>query len=221
MPLRLCRVLVAGCTSGSAKTDKAQSEQMSSSSTPKADIYVLMSTRLNICGSQSLFGMLDYRAHKLFWLLTLPLRLVGWLLIFVSIGAGIAIGIIDVVPAKGADEEEARQIVLHGSIIWLAKKFNTDVENWTPEDTRGFVSAMNWRARRFFNTRERFETRIERFQEYYYETGRQPGVLTKDEMNKLIGDLEAGWFETAIVNNYFFYSILKALIVGFAILYLS
>jgi len=54
---------------------------MSSSSTPKADIYVLMSTRLNICGSQSLFGMLDYRAHKLFWLLTLPLRLVGWLLI--------------------------------------------------------------------------------------------------------------------------------------------
>jgi hypothetical protein len=210
-----------------------------------------------------LFGMLDYRAHKLFWLLTLPLRLVGWLLIFVSIGAGIAIAqwteyptllkiiigyvacegislvlsllymlllwvvqtaffwIIDVVPAKGADEEEARQIVLHGRIIWLAKKFNTDVENWTPEDTRGFVSAMNWRARRFFNTRERFETRIERFQEYYYETGRQPGVLTKDEMNKLIGDLEAGWFETAIVNNYFFYSILKALIVGFAILYLS
>ena len=38
-----------------------------------------------------MFGMLDYRAHKLFWLFSLPVRLIGWLMFFVAVGIGIAV----------------------------------------------------------------------------------------------------------------------------------
>ena len=38
-----------------------------------------------------MFGMLDYRAHKLFWLLTLPIRWTGKLSSFVCIGIAILI----------------------------------------------------------------------------------------------------------------------------------
>jgi hypothetical protein len=207
-----------------------------------------------------MFGMLDYRAHKLFWLFSLPIRLVGWLLFFVTLGIGIAVAqwveyptiirivigyvtfeavglimaviyqllmwivravffwIIDVVPSKGADEEEAREVVVNGPATWLVKKLSTDIEKWTTADTRALASTMNWRARLLFNARERLETRVERFQQYYYDTGRQPGVLTKDEVDKLVGDLKEGWFQIAIVNPYFFRSIVGAFIIAFAVL---
>jgi hypothetical protein len=38
-----------------------------------------------------MFGMLDYRAHKLFSLLVLPVWLIGRLLLLIAIGSGIAI----------------------------------------------------------------------------------------------------------------------------------
>ena len=38
-----------------------------------------------------MFGMLDYRAHKLLWLLWLPFLAASWLLYFISIGVGIAL----------------------------------------------------------------------------------------------------------------------------------
>jgi hypothetical protein len=43
--------------------------------------------------SLPMFGMLDYRAHKLFWLLTLPFRLIGKAFYFIFIAIAVSIGI--------------------------------------------------------------------------------------------------------------------------------
>jgi hypothetical protein len=107
-----------------------------------------------------MFGMLDYRAYKLFWLLTFPFRLAGRAFYFIFLGIAIWIGIwteyqplilqmviayvafeamflvfgilwwlvitwpiekiffwtVDVIPSKGADAVEAKEIVRRGGL---------------------------------------------------------------------------------------------------------
>jgi len=38
-----------------------------------------------------MFGMLDFRAHKLYWLLTFPFRLTNWVILFAAIPVGIIV----------------------------------------------------------------------------------------------------------------------------------
>src|SRR3990167_1959980 len=103
-----------------------------------------------------MFGMLDYRAHKLLWLLLLPVAIFFRLLFFVIVFASILIAyqitnisffqiivafivmeiagfifylfgcfveffikkvffwVVDIIPAYGADHEEAKAVVLFG-----------------------------------------------------------------------------------------------------------
>jgi hypothetical protein len=203
--------------------------------------------------------MLDYRAHKLFWLITLPIRIAGKLSFFLCVGIGIIIAqqtsynfwikaaiayasmeglmifvailwfiltwavktlffwIVDVIPARGADETEAREIVEKGRIIWLSKKFATDIENWTYNDTVGFVSVMNWRARLLFDARNRVAQRVRILVNHREETGKEPGSLTPAEWKELLGHLDASWFEKSIVNNYYFNSLMGIAIILFAL----
>ena len=138
-----------------------------------------------------MFGMLDYRAHKLFSLLTFPFRLVTKGVYFILIAIAVWIGVwtgyqpllqmivayvafegmgivfsilwlvlitwpvdkiffwmVDVVPARGENTEEAKEIVRKGRYIWLQKKMSNHIDEWTFEDTSDFVSLMNWRAHR-------------------------------------------------------------------------
>jgi len=117
-----------------------------------------------------MFGMLDYRAYKLYWLIGLPFRIVLRILFFIVIAIAIGIGhwtgypilvqivvayiameiiaivvglvwtllivmplekiffwLIDVVPSRGKDTEEAKDIVRSGPIIWLSKKLMNDI----------------------------------------------------------------------------------------------
>jgi hypothetical protein len=39
-----------------------------------------------------MFGMLDYRAYKLFWLIGLPLRIASWLALFVVAAISVIVG---------------------------------------------------------------------------------------------------------------------------------
>jgi uncharacterized membrane protein (Fun14 family) len=50
--------------------------------------------------------------------------------------------VIDVIPAKGADLAEAKEMVVGGPLLWLGKKFTTDIQNWTAEDTEQLASAI-------------------------------------------------------------------------------
>jgi hypothetical protein len=212
-----------------------------------------------------MFGMLDYRAYKLFWLLTFPFRILRKALYFMLVGIAIWIGIwsefqplvlqmviayvafegmgivlvilwtiliilpvdkmffwiVDVIPARGENIEEAKEIVRKGPAIWLTKKMTNHIDEWTFEDTDAFVSLMNWRARLFFNEREKFEKRIAILERVYYDTGKQPSELGENEVAKLLKPYKANWFETAIVNPHFVNSIMAATIIIGAILYLS
>lgn len=131
--------------------------------------------------------------------------------------------IIDVIPSKGADATEAREIVKNGRLVWLSKKFNRDIENWTDEDTEEFASALNWRARWFFKAREKVRKRAESFQDTFYQTGRQPGGFSQNEMAKLVGFIDGNWFgrtvQIAIVSPMYFNSILAfaAIVVAIAL----
>jgi hypothetical protein len=160
-------------------------------------------------GELAVFGMLDYRAHKLFFLFMLPLWLTSKISYYVCIAVGILIAqstgydfwakviiayactellaavvlgvwwavnllaqklffwIVDVIPAKGDNDEEAKEIVKKGRLIWLGKKFNSDVQNWNYEDTNALASTLNWRARMFFNIKDRIKQRILIFQQHW------------------------------------------------------
>ena len=54
-----------------------------------------------------MFGMLDYRAYKLFWLVGLPLRLISWVFFFAILAIAILIArwteypaLVQMVPAR-------------------------------------------------------------------------------------------------------------------------
>jgi hypothetical protein len=209
-----------------------------------------------------MFGMLDYRAYKLFWLLTFPLRiisrLVGFAFIVVAIliarwteysplmqiviaiaayqGMGLIFGLlwlflitlpaekiffwtVDVVPSHGEDEEEAKEIVRKGPVIWLTKKLMNHIDEWTWEDTQAFVSCMNWRARLFFNEREQFGKRVEVLRQLHEDTGKQPSSFPEAEVLKLLKPYKAGWIQFAVVN--YFTDIVAISIIVLTILYLS
>jgi hypothetical protein len=210
-----------------------------------------------------MFGMLDYRAYKLLWLLRLPWRIVDWIAFFAAVVIAVLIAewtqyplllkivvgfvafeavgfllfiilriigwpfqrmffwMIDVVPARGANAEEARNIALHGKIIWLDKKLASDIENWSPEDTAELVSLLSWRARLFFNARERVEDRIDILRGHLEGTGRQINDMRADEIKALVGHLDFNWFETAIADRRFFYSIFAFVLVVGTLLYIN
>jgi hypothetical protein len=211
-----------------------------------------------------MFGMLDYRAYKLFWLLTFPFRLAWRAFYFIFIAIAVSIGIwtgypplgqmivayvafeamllvfsmlwlllitwpvdkiffwvVDVMPARGENTEEAKEIARKGAFIWLTKKMTYHIDEWTFEDTSDFVSLMNWRARLFFNARETFVKRIAALQSVYYDTGKQPSELGENEVAKLLKPYKESWFQIAIVSPHFFNSIMAATIIILAIMYLS
>lgn len=205
-----------------------------------------------------MFGMLDYRAHKLYRLLSLPIVLCGKIAFYIAVALGIWIAfqfdygflarvaiayvsmeiiaglfgllywvvvwifstlffwIVDVIPARGADDEEAREIVKKGRVVWLSLKLERDIQNWTREDTRGFVSALNWRARLLFDAGRRFEARLARLKRYFHETGRSPGELSQSKIAEIAGD-QPGWFEKMIVVPHFFNSLIGACIIAVAV----
>ena len=95
------------------------------------------------------------------------------------------------------------------------------IDEWTYEDTKAFVSLMNWRARLFFNQREKFENQIAVLQGLYDDTGQQPSEFGGKELAKLLKPYQPSWFQTAIVHPQFFNSIIGAIIIIVAIMYLS
>jgi hypothetical protein len=211
-----------------------------------------------------MFGMLDYRAHKLFLLVAMPFRVINRLMYFVFIAiavglaewtkfgmpAKVAVGyvsfegmflvfgilwlflvtlpvqkiffwMIDVIPSRGADEEEAQEIVMKGKAVWLYKKLATEIENFTYKDTDELASTMNWRARLFFNGKEKLDKRVAALYEIYEQTGKQPGSFPDAEIKKMLGGLNPSWFEKVIVSPQAFNSIAACLIIIVAILYLN
>jgi hypothetical protein len=144
-----------------------------------------------------------------------------WLVLITLPVDAVFFWLVDVIPARGENTEEAAEIVRKGRIIWLTKKMTSHIDEWTYEDTNDFVSLMSWRARIFFNEREKFEKRIAIVQRVYYDTGKQPSELREKELTTLLKPYKAGWFQTAIVDPRGFNSIMAATIIIVAILYLS
>jgi hypothetical protein len=211
--------------------------------------------------------MLDYRAHKLLWLISLPFRIAGKIIFYLTVAASIVVaqltpygplakipiafvamelmswvlvGIIwkavyrlvvdaffwtvDVIPAHGANADEARAIALTGRAFEIAKKFDREIENWTHDDTLKLVSIMNWRARLFFPVRERIERLVPELQRIYEETGQQPGDLGQDGVSKIREGLPGGsisWFEEAIVSQPVFNSMVALVMITVVLGYLS
>lgn len=227
-----------------------------------------------------MFGMLDYRAHKLFQILWLPCAVAFQLLRFGNITVVIIIAqstsqstlvkiiiayalfeaisalllwpiwalviwvfkrgffwLVDVIPAHGSNKEEARDIVMRGRVAELERKLKTDFTNWTHEDTDEIVSLGNWRARLFFggNLRRRLQRRITEYKRMYETFAAEFGKSGTDELDyaeleevnkrlvevdNLVPDGKPSWFETALITQYYFNSIvaisLIALVIGLA-----
>jgi hypothetical protein len=207
-----------------------------------------------------MFGMLDYRAYKLLWLICWPLRLVmfvgSWGAVFIAImisssidviplyriviayaiweGFGIVLSIlrwlifwfikkcffwlVDIIPSKGENVAQAKEMVVGGPMMWMGKKFMNDIGNWTDDETEEFAALVNVRAMWFFGSTERIRKRIWRFADHYEQTGQQPIEMTEKERNELTADLDYSWFEKAIINPIAFGSIVKIVVITIAIL---
>jgi hypothetical protein len=211
-----------------------------------------------------MFGMLDYRAYKLYWLIWLPFRFVLFLSRYVILAVAIGIAywtgfhpliqivvayvamegitlvfaivwmlliawpiekvffwVIDVVPSKGADMEEAQAIARNGPIVWLSTKLMNDIENWTHEDSYEFIKRLNWRARFFFDERKNFAKRVQVLWRVHDDTGKQPAELPQAELNKLLKPYQLNSFQSLIVNPYGWNAIVGLVIIICAILYLN
>lgn len=213
-----------------------------------------------------MFGMLDYRAHKLMQVLWLPFAILAKLSSFVIIAVAISIAeftsysalvkiiiayllfeiigiivfqviwalavwafkraffwLIDVVPAHGADHEEAQAIALYGRRFELAKKFAYDIANWTPEDTYEYVSLMNWRARLFFGSKIKIRaqrTAME-LKRIYKESGKLPIEMGHgvEEIRKQLPGGNVSWLEYLVVEQHYFNSIVGITLIVFVIDY--
>jgi len=208
-----------------------------------------------------LFGMLDYRAHKLLWLMTLPFWLTTRLLYFVTIFVAIIIAqstsygtlikifianlvcqgillvlkiiisiigrilqgffffFVDVVPAHGANAEEAREIALTGRLFELNKKLENEIQNWTLDDTDEYARLMNWRVRLLGAFRRRLYKVVPELQRIYDESGKQPrelGMAGVDEVAAKLG-LRPSWIERAINSPSSYNSLLAIAIISIVI----
>jgi hypothetical protein len=153
--------------------------------------------------------------------------LIVFLLIFAVMGWALRrffFFLIDVVPAHGADAEEAQAIALTGRAFELNKKFETDIEHWTDSDTAELASLANWRARLLFKVRNRIENTVWELQRIYDETGQQPCQLGQLKISKIRESLPGGkvtWLETAFVDQRFFNSILGFTIIAVVIVWMA
>jgi hypothetical protein len=211
-----------------------------------------------------MFGMLDYRAHKLFWLINLPFRIAGrvcffiiiaiaifiarwtefnpwiqivigyvafegmalvfiilWLLLIMWPIDGVFFWTVDVIPSRGENIEEAKEIVRRGPAVWLVKKMENHIEDWTFEDQNEFVKCMNWRARLFFDGKNKTWKRVRALQDAHEKTGKQPAELGVAEVKKLLKPYKDDWFETVIISPHGWNAILGGVIIVLAIWYLS
>jgi hypothetical protein len=215
-----------------------------------------------------MFGMLDYRARKLYWLLTLPFVVVAKLSFYAALLASIIIAehtsksvalkiviayvatevislllssvfwrlvfgaikkmfffFIDVLPAHGANAEEAKEVVLQGDFFLLDKKLSSQIEHWTEEDTRKFVPlAINWRARTFFGASYRFAYVVDELKRIHQETGKEPFDVGYSAMEKVREGVKGGHItllEKIIVPQPRFNSLVGLTIIIFAVFYLA
>jgi hypothetical protein len=213
-----------------------------------------------------MFGMLDYRAHKLLWLLLWPVSLANLLVGYVAVLAAavyvgarfgsyyvlLQIGIawligqvalavlsllfwlvtslikraffwtIDVVPAHGANKEEAKQVVLRGPIYSLSKKLDADIHEWTDDDTNSLIRTFNWRARWFFPVQERTRAFVRELRRQALEEGKQPCELDAKAVEAIRRQTgEPDWFEIAITNAYIFHGALVLIVTVGVIWYMG
>jgi hypothetical protein len=82
---------------------------------------------------------------------------------------------------------------------YLAYK-EAHIDGWTYEDTAAWLSCMNWRARLFFNEKEKFAKRLEVLRQVYDETGEQPASLPQAELDKLLKPYKPGWLQVGVVS---------------------
>jgi hypothetical protein len=210
-----------------------------------------------------MFGMLDYRAHKLFWLICWPLALANLVLGYCAVVASalyvrlelssyhpllriviawvvaqlallvlailwavciftvkrVFFWLIDIVPAHGADADDAKEVVLQGPSFALYKKLETSVDDWADKDTDALVRCMNWRARWFFPVKSRTALFVHHLQKTCWKEGKQPWQLPKtivDDIRKLVG--KPSWLEIAVTNPYIFHGALTLVVIAVIVL---
>jgi hypothetical protein len=215
-----------------------------------------------------MFGMLDYRARKLYLLLAVPFAVLAKLSFYAVVVASIVIAeqtskgvaikiliaylameaicilvfqvfwrllgiavikvfffLVDVLPANGANAEEAKGIVLEGDLFLLNKKLEHEIEHWTEEDTRRYLSvASNWRARMFFSARERFAHLVEELKRLHEETGKEPGDLERGTFEKIGKAFKGGPLtlpEKMIAHQHYFNSLVGAIIIICTVCYIG
>jgi hypothetical protein len=130
--------------------------------------------------------------------------------------------LIDVVPAHGTDAEEAHMIALSGRTYELNKKFETDIGNWTYDDTDELLSRLPWRVRLFFPVKPRMRRVVQELQLVHEETGKQPRDIGQREVEKIRNELPNGkisWLEKMIGMQWAFNALVALAVIVIVILF--
>lgn len=149
--------------------------------------------------------------------------LVALLFVFTPVGWALKrlfFFLIDVVPAHGDNAAEAREIAFSGRLFELNKKLESDIENWTSDDTDEYVRLANWRVRLLNRAWGRLDYGVWELKRIYDETGQQPRDVGLSKINEIYARSPEGkpsWFEKAIVSNWAFNALMGFTIISIAI----
>ncbi len=162
-------------------------------------------------------------AYVVFELAAMIVFQIIWALVFFGLRRSF-FWFIDVVPARGQNQEEAEAIALYGRLFELNKKFLYDIARWTREDTDEYISFMNWRARLFYGAklRIRLQRTAAELQRNYNETGQLPselGITGVKEARKKVPGGEVSFLERLIVGQPYFNSVIAVALIVFVIGY--
>jgi hypothetical protein len=72
-------------------------------------------------------------------------------------------------------------------------------------------------ARWFFDAKDNLKRRVRAMQDFYEETGRQPGELTQKEVDHMLGHLKPDWIERVVVPEFYFNSLVGIVLIILAL----
>lgn len=133
---------------------------------------------------------------------------------------------IDVEPSQGRTKEEAKILVLKGEATLVSRRykeyFDEEGGDWKPEYTEVLAKNINWRAKLFFNGKERVRKTIETRVNNKDEIMRAMHENDSDTLamwKARIAETDWKWYELAIVHNSFFNSLKGLVVLGLILIY--
>jgi hypothetical protein len=148
------------------------------------------------------------------------LVLIGVAYALTFVGDSVLFHIIDVVPCRGIDADEALMVAKMGPGVWLNRMLESDVAHWTSAHTREMVESLSWRARLLFPVKERMNGLVDYLKRLQTQ-GKWDTLSFEEKKDVIKSRITITRFERLVGNHYLFNGMVTValILVSFSILH--